>query len=971
MSRARPAAAGLLAVAALAGIVVGLPIVLYRFGGSPLPRHVPSWHRLLIALGSRDDGALFVTAVRDCSWLAWLLFTASVAAEAQAAVRGRRAPRLRLGGLQGAAAHLVALAAVTFAAPAAVTLAVAAPAIAAVGHGPAQHSPGPAGTRTSTRMITVRAGDCLWAIAQHYLGAGDRYPEIARLNYGRDVGDGQTFSNPALIEPGWHLLLPADSTRGPMGASTYRAHHLGHSTRDAHYRRHHAGAALRPEGRPAGGHGNSPDGATQSADGDARPERGDARAADDEVRTPGRGSRQTSGDGESGRGDQQSAGEEIGLFVAGALAGSVLTSLARLRSRQRQYRRRGRRIRLPADSGVLAVEQKLRAAAPAEPPGTLREALACLQAGIIASGQALPDILGLHVTPDALEVLLSAPAADSPPPPFSITPGRQGMCWQLDLPPSAGEAVASCDLLSGLFTAGATAEGYLLLDLEALKVTGCSGPADLVDRVTTSAATELATGRWSGWYELILVGFSELAAVGCGEHCDGLDQALDMLERRTDGIRRRLEGQPLADVRELRLSAPDDEDWGLTILVSRAPPTAEQMTRLIELAEDGPGGIGALVAGDRETPDGRMASTVLQLGPDPGQPDGIVANVVPLQVAVRPRVLSAPDYESIGTLFAVAAEDEDCSPQDAPYAMYSAPPWIPEASGSPPEGDELEPADAGTAGEDPADDADESDSVGVSVTPAPPRHAAGSGTRPPLRVGVLGPLVVDGTVEQLQPKQAELLLALALAAPAGLSNSALCGMLGADPDHAKPSDTVRQTITRTRRHLGRAADGREYIIHAGNGVYLLHEDASLDWTTFRELVASGRAEDLRAALSLVRGQPFADCYYWWIDIPLLETVRAEVVDAAETLAEFELATGSARAAARAARAGLTAERSAEQLWRLLMRAEHGAGNLAGVTEVWKHCLDAIEEIAPGGEPHPDTAALYRRLTTASGLSLRS
>ena len=87
--------------------------------------------------------------------------------------------------------------------------------------------------------------------------------------------------------------------------------------------------------------------------------------------------------------------------------------------------------------------------------------------------------------------------------------------------------------------------------------------------------------------------------------------------------------------------------------------------------------------------------------------------------------------------------------------------------------------------------------------------------------------------------------------------------------------------------------------------------------------------------------------------------------AAETLAEFELTSGSPRAAAKAARAGLMAEASAEQLWRAVMRAEHAAGNLAGVAEAWRRCLDAIEDIAPGGEPHPHTVALYRQLTTTA------
>jgi DNA-binding SARP family transcriptional activator len=941
---------GLVALAAIGGIVIGLPIVLYRFGGSPVPRQVPGWHRVLAALGSRDDGTLLLATVRDFSWSAWLLFTVSVATEARAAMLGRRAPRLRLGRLQGAAARLVALAAVTFAAPAAVTLAVAAPAMAASGHSPRRDNADPPDTPAAMKVITVRAGDCLWTIAQHYLGAGDRYPEIASLNYGRDMGDGQKFSNPALVEPGWHLLLP---TAGPSHQIPTPAvgviHHVGHATADARYRRRHV--AARPPRLPASS------GAPASGRSTTGPSPSDEqrRAAGDEI-------------------------PQTAVFAAGALAGAVVASLGRLRAWQRQYRRRGRRIPLPADPGVLGVERKLRAAAEPEPPRTLREALACLQAGLAASGQAQPDIVGLHLTRSTLEVLLSAPAPQAPPAPYHITPGRQGMCWQLDLPPDAGAASGeACTLLPGLVTAGATEDGYLLLDLEALKVTGCDGPADLVDSVLTASATELATGQWDGLYDLVLVGCDELEALGSTEHCDGLDDALDLLATRSHTVSRRLEGQAPAEVRELRVATPDDEDWALTILVSRVQPDPDQMRRLLELAEDGPGGIAALVAGDPESPDGRMAPTVLQLAPDAA--DGIVANVVPLQITVRPQALSLPDYEAITTLFSVGGEQRDVSPDDAPYQMYGAPPWICPAGLSGHLAADDGSADASAVDDSAVVDASALDGSALDESgseedayldgaftadrldaPSPRTH---SRHRSLLRIGVLGPFIVDGAADQLQPKQAELVLALALAAPAGLSNSALCGMLGADADHPKPADAVRQVITRTRRRLGRAGDGREYIIHTGNGNYVLHEDASLDWTEFRRLVGSGYPGDLRAAVSLIRGQPFDGSYFWWIDIPLVETVRAELVDAAEALAEFEFSAGSARAAAKAARAGLTAESSAEQLWRIVMRAEHAVGNLAGVTEAWHRCLDAIEDIAPGGEPHPETSRLYHRLTTSA------
>jgi len=239
---------------------------------------------------------------------------------------------------------------------------------------------------------------------------------------------------------------------------------------------------------------------------------------------------------------------------------------------------------------------------------------------------------------------------------------------------------------------------------------------------------------------------------------------------------------------------------------------------------------------------------------------------------------------------------------------------------------------------------------------------------------VLGPVEIIGASEQLLPKQAELILALALHAPVGVSNSGLCSLLGPDADHPRPADSVRQLITRTRKRLGQAPDGQEYIIHLGSGIYVPHGDLSLDWATFNNLARRGRADhrrdDLRAAMALVRGEPFADCYHWWIDIGLIETIRAEIVDTAELLAQLELAAGDPHAAAHVARTGLSAETSAEQLWRALMRAEHEAGNPDGVAAAWTGCLDAISEIAPGGEPHPDTEQLFHQLTRGATLGTR-
>ena len=479
-----------------------------------------------------------------------------------------------LGALQGGAARLVALAALTFAAAPAVSLTASAAPIASAHAGPAARGePGqqagelqlmsfstPASAAAghgpdaaTARTVAVRPGDCLWSIAARFLGAGDRYREIASMNIGHDMGDGQVFTNPSLIQPGWRLALPGTAQPdGPVVTSTGATHHLGHPTKDPHYRRRHATAQHHQA--PAAPAAGSTAPASAPVPGSTVlvqpcPPLASARSASPPGRPASRRRRTTA--------TASDRLPEIAVFAAGALAGAVLTSLGRLRRRQRQYRRRGRRIPLPADPQVLAAERKLRAAAPPDAPvSTLPDALRSLETGIVTAGHVLPDIVGLHVTPDVLEVLLAAPALDSPPPPYTISPGRQGMCWQLALPGYEGSedsgapggsgapVLHGSGLLPGLFTAGGTEAGYLLLDLESLQVTGCDGPPELVDQVVAAAATELTTGQWSGWYDLILVGFDELSVLGRAEHCATVEDALSLLAERCMLISDRLADQP-------------------------------------------------------------------------------------------------------------------------------------------------------------------------------------------------------------------------------------------------------------------------------------------------------------------------------------------------------------------------------------------------------------------------------------------
>jgi DNA-binding SARP family transcriptional activator len=977
----RAAVRGCAALLVLAALLAGLPVLLYRLGGSPIPASLPSLHQIDRTLLHRDTGAVFLAAVRDVSWLAWAAFAIAVLTEVVALARRRASPRLRLGPVQDLAARLVAVVAVSFAAApaglAAAAAAQAAPAAASqqpgIGHDdaravltadqsaagadrPLAAAAGQVRGMDFYQMVTVRPGDCLWLIAQRYLGNGDRYPEIVALNIGKQMADGQVFSNPSLIWPGWVLQVPALHPHGGTHGDAEASHHTaGQREHGAGGDAGHRGAHHQEPGRHHGHH--TSDHRFGAAHPSAQPSTSPLPASSG-----------AAGERPAGSHDVVPARQpkhgialpELAAFGFGVLAGGAAASLASMRHRQRQARRRGRRIPLPADPQVIETERRMRAASDDAVP-SWRAALGSLGEQLMSAGE-LPEFTAVRMLPDSLELLLASPAAQAPPWPAAVVAGRLGSTWRLGLATAAEPGTeAPADLLPGLVTLGEIDGGHLLIDLEHLQVTTVTGEPAQAEALLRSAAAELATGELAGWYDLILVGFPELGVLGGrGTCCDSVAEAISLLAARTDQVRARLGDDTAEDLRWHRLAEPQDEDWALTVLVSGEPPTPEQLDELTGLAS-WPGGVAALVPGwpgeDCEAP------ASIELTSEAGQ---LVARVWPLQLEARLAPLSEDDYAALVGLFDTAAAAGDVGPDEPPYDRWSWPAELAQAT-SEPAGEPAWPADGDT---------------GARVTEVLPRPASAEPADPAaeglagpassgaaLRIGVLGSLTVNGQPGTLLPAQSQLLLALALHGAEGLSNQQLCYLLGADPDHPKPTDSLRQLIVRTRRQLGLAADAREWIVHLGGGQYALHPDARFDWDEFDTLASRGLtgrdARALREALGLIRGQPFTGCYYWWLDPALTETVRAQIVDTADLLAELEAGAGKPAAAARAARIGLAGDTGAEQLWRALMRAEHAAGNLMGVREAWRRCLDAISEIAPDGEPHEDTAALYYKLLSAS------
>ncbi len=252
---------GVAATLALLGLLAGVPLALVRWGEWPITG-VPTRQSLrdLPTAVVSDSAVIGVFTV--ALWIVWAVFAACVAAEVVAEIRGRDAGRVPAAGpLQALAGRLVATVAMTAgslgplaagagaAAPlrsppavaptwgatparvdlAGVALPAAAPSFAsppAAPDAPAVPAPVVAVAPVAPELaaapelvvVTVGAGDTAWGLAERHLHDGARWGEIWELNHGRAQSDGQAWSRPELLRPGWELSVPAAEAAAPATA---------------------------------------------------------------------------------------------------------------------------------------------------------------------------------------------------------------------------------------------------------------------------------------------------------------------------------------------------------------------------------------------------------------------------------------------------------------------------------------------------------------------------------------------------------------------------------------------------------------------------------------------------------------------------------------------------------------------------------------------------------------------------------
>ncbi|HET6953759.1 MAG TPA: LysM peptidoglycan-binding domain-containing protein [Acidimicrobiales bacterium] len=311
-SRLADVGRGTAALAGIVALVVGVPVLLLAWVGSPLPAEVPAPSEVADAV--RDTyipDSFLVKSLALVCWLVWAELLASLIVEAVALARGRKAGEVPLAGrLQRGAARLVATVALlgvlvatrgagdrdrpapsTLLPPdgSLVTYVTADVPVAAPVAPP---DPVPAGPAP---VYEVQRRDTLWDIAERHLGDPFRWTEIFEINRDRPQADGTGLTDPDVIYAGWVLELPADAA----GLTVPPAPATGG-----------------PGPAPVGGSGTSPlgDGGTSPVGGSGTSPLGDGGMVliDDG----------TGGSGGSG-GDVVLVGESTGHAAGGASAGAA------------------------------------------------------------------------------------------------------------------------------------------------------------------------------------------------------------------------------------------------------------------------------------------------------------------------------------------------------------------------------------------------------------------------------------------------------------------------------------------------------------------------------------------------------------------------------------------------------------------------------------------------------------------------
>ena len=185
--------------------------------------------------------------------------------------------------------------------------------------------------------------------------------------------------------------------------------------------------------------------------------------------------------------------------------------------------------------------------------------------------------------------------------------------------------------------------------------------------------------------------------------------------------------------------------------------------------------------------------------------------------------------------------------------------------------------------------------------------------------------------------------------------------------------TLWNIIGKTRRALGELPDGRTVMPSAdrAQGTLSLADGVVTDLGLLRravreaEVSSSARARELlRDALGMVHGPPFdGPGYDWAYSAQLVHEASMLIEAAAEHLVDLALEQGDLDGARAAITHGLRGLPGNELLYRLRMRTEAAAANVAGVKAAYDELTTYLADF--DAEPSDETRDLRDRLLSNS------
>ncbi len=965
---------GFLALLAILAIVGGVPYVLLRFFGTPWPDHIPSRDVLFSELSIETVLGIITFFI----WIAWLHFVVCLIVEAVAEIRGHGlSPRIPLGGgSQTLARRLIstvvligAAASVSLPVANAVTTSATAPTVATATQGGDQDSRDSfrqteprstvlSGTQAKTTTHTgVRTNsddkgqvikytevrppqgrnyDCLWDIAERYLGEGRRYKEIYELNKNKLQPDGRRLTNPDLILPGWQVRLPADAKGAGVHTVRVNIDHNGTGTTVTKGTRPTTTSGTKATTGTGANVTTGTGTKTTAGPGSRWFEEGteagssvtigsaknDPNAKNVKPGEPGIAiEAHGPGTTQSEPGDPAAGGtkvpevapvaEDSGFDVTQAgIYGFGATLLAAGLALALKRRRGWAQGPGPKAAGHRQTEIGLRLASDIPTAQFVDKALRQLGAGMTQSQRPMPKVVAALVTDRALTLVLD-PLEPQAPPPAPWQAIAEGTRWTLRRAYAPTGEVNAPAPYPTLVTIGRNADGAtVLVDLDTANGIVSFGGVNNPSRdVVGSLAVELATNLWSEGAHVSMVGFGDdLSSLAPSRlsYWVRLDDAIAEVVRRTDAQVQACGRRNVGSVTEARVAYPDPALWGAEIIFVSAPPSPEEQQQLNRLAADHKRGIAVVVVGDVLDSPWRFVVD---------EKNQAVCRLLGLEVdahSINPEQIS--DLVALFDAAEADARDKRRAELDVPAYEFST--------------------------------------TDLSL-PAP------------VEVDLLGPVEVDarGTIDDGRVTLSTEIIAFLASQDYGVHPNVLAGAIWPRGISEELRDAA---LEHTRRWVGVDA-----MYADESGRWMLNRSiVRVDWDVFRTLAKQATMMDdprgpLSTALSLVHGSAWSNLpagRYSWLAASGIERRMVEaVVDAALKLAEASLSHNDGNLARTALQTGLSFSPASEELWRATLRLASHFGTTADVTNVASQMYAALAKNGGPRGPEAETDALVDEL----------